>query len=372
MKLFKNQAGFNDTILVAIVGGIVGALFITGVFVWQEIKGEKYMNDLVVKVAHNVSVINSQLDKEITFPNSYFLRDSEVPEGFVVKGEKEVENLGNLESAYGNVNTGLVEDAYVAVYNKPDKPNDEVGIMIIKYIHAGRLDTEIEKITAATGYENVPLITPSEDTESVEDEECETWGCAPLDTSKMNLSTTALVGARDDSIYLRNQDVLLVVWSDSGSNMKIARGVADILKKRINTIEEIETKNENAFDKVFIFKGSVYYKKDDTTETKKIATAKVDYDDPVNNFTYYEAKLSPNKKFILLGAKAWESVVEEVYDMDTEEIHRLEASGSNYGEWLEDNRVRIEGECGMGISCGIYESIDSDEPWILEKIGDYE
>ncbi|PLX24601.1 hypothetical protein C0580_04870 [Candidatus Parcubacteria bacterium] len=41
MKLFKNQKGFNDTIIMTIVGGIIGALFITGVFVWQEINGQK-------------------------------------------------------------------------------------------------------------------------------------------------------------------------------------------------------------------------------------------------------------------------------------------------------------------------------------------
>ena len=36
MKLFENQKGFSDTIVVAILGGIIGALFIAGVFVWQE------------------------------------------------------------------------------------------------------------------------------------------------------------------------------------------------------------------------------------------------------------------------------------------------------------------------------------------------
>ena len=38
MNLFKNQKGFNDTITVAIIGGIVGAIFIGGVFVWQEVE----------------------------------------------------------------------------------------------------------------------------------------------------------------------------------------------------------------------------------------------------------------------------------------------------------------------------------------------
>lgn len=36
MKLFKNQAGFNDVVTITIIGGIIGAIFIVGVFVWQE------------------------------------------------------------------------------------------------------------------------------------------------------------------------------------------------------------------------------------------------------------------------------------------------------------------------------------------------
>ena len=38
MKLFKNQKGFNDVITLAIIGGIIGALFITGTYIWQEMK----------------------------------------------------------------------------------------------------------------------------------------------------------------------------------------------------------------------------------------------------------------------------------------------------------------------------------------------
>jgi hypothetical protein len=47
MKLFKNQAGFNDTVVVAIVGGIIGALFITGVFVWQEVNSQRELKGVL-------------------------------------------------------------------------------------------------------------------------------------------------------------------------------------------------------------------------------------------------------------------------------------------------------------------------------------
>ncbi|MFA6466996.1 MAG: hypothetical protein WCV71_03995 [Patescibacteria group bacterium] len=52
MKLFKNQKGFNDTIVVAILGGIIGAIFITGVFVWQEIDKQKELNSLIKQIVH--------------------------------------------------------------------------------------------------------------------------------------------------------------------------------------------------------------------------------------------------------------------------------------------------------------------------------
>ncbi|MCD4760606.1 DKNYY domain-containing protein [bacterium] len=47
MKLFKNQAGFNDVIVMTIIGGIVGAIFITGVFVWQEIEQANYLDNFL-------------------------------------------------------------------------------------------------------------------------------------------------------------------------------------------------------------------------------------------------------------------------------------------------------------------------------------
>lgn len=64
MKLFKNQNGSSDAIVVAILGGIVGSLFILGVFVMQEIIKQRdvdYLNQTVKKVAKNITV---KLDKQ--------------------------------------------------------------------------------------------------------------------------------------------------------------------------------------------------------------------------------------------------------------------------------------------------------------------
>jgi len=73
MKL--NQKGFNDTIVVAILGGILGALFITSVFVWQEInyktlnitlpKGGAVANEEEVKdLKEQITQLESMLYKE--------------------------------------------------------------------------------------------------------------------------------------------------------------------------------------------------------------------------------------------------------------------------------------------------------------------
>jgi len=56
MKLFKNQAGTSDVVLVSIILGIIGALFITGVFVWQKID-----NDNKIYVSGH----NPQTDRQI-------------------------------------------------------------------------------------------------------------------------------------------------------------------------------------------------------------------------------------------------------------------------------------------------------------------
>jgi len=117
----------------------------------------------------------------------------------------------------------------------------------------------------------------------------------------------------------------------------------------------------------YIEKDTVYYT-NDKGEKIIVAQSINNPNDPFKNIIYRKAELSPNKKFILLGSVAWEAIIVEVYDISTGEIHSANASGSEFGEWLSDNILKIIGECGMGISCGIYESIDSRAPWVLERI----
>lgn len=48
MKLSKNQQGYTEIITVSIILGIIGALFITSVFIWQEINGTKEINRILI------------------------------------------------------------------------------------------------------------------------------------------------------------------------------------------------------------------------------------------------------------------------------------------------------------------------------------
>ena len=64
MKLFKNQAGFNDVITMTIIGGILGALFITGVFVWQESNKTKEFNR-IVKIFKNYTIEKEEDKQEL-------------------------------------------------------------------------------------------------------------------------------------------------------------------------------------------------------------------------------------------------------------------------------------------------------------------
>ncbi|MFA6307395.1 MAG: hypothetical protein WCS88_04810 [Patescibacteria group bacterium] len=79
MKVFKNQAGFNDVIMVVIIGGILGSLFVLGVFVWKEIeifkienKISKLINEIVNDNLNDVAIINNR-DQLIDLDKKGFL-----------------------------------------------------------------------------------------------------------------------------------------------------------------------------------------------------------------------------------------------------------------------------------------------------------
>jgi len=62
MKLFKNKKGFSDVITVTLIGGIIGSLFILGVFVWKEVEKYNYLHTINNKI---IQIINTKDDKVI-------------------------------------------------------------------------------------------------------------------------------------------------------------------------------------------------------------------------------------------------------------------------------------------------------------------
>ncbi|MEK7162904.1 MAG: hypothetical protein AAB696_01305 [Patescibacteria group bacterium] len=129
--------------------------------------------------------------------------------------------------------------------------------------------------------------------------------------------------------------------------------------------EEVKQKQE---PQVYINYRDVYYINE--TGNKKIIAQSIKQSKNSDGLEYVKASLSPNKKFIMLGVLGWESVSVYIYDIDTGNIYNTKQSSSSFGNWLSDSRLQIIGECGMGISCGKFESINNIEPWNLKEIKD--
>lgn len=138
-------------------------------------------------------------------------------------------------------------------------------------------------------------------------------------------------------------------------------------QKAANEKLQADLDNIKNVGQAIIENGNVYYI-NDQGEKITIATSVNDPENVVNNFTYKFAQISPNGKYVLYGGTGWEWINEYIYDIASKETHKLAASSSDYGQWLNDNRVRIVGECGMGISCGTYESTSTETPWELEIV----
>jgi hypothetical protein len=117
-----------------------------------------------------------------------------------------------------------------------------------------------------------------------------------------------------------------------------------------------------------VVNGVVYYT--DELGVKKII-AQSDYQETptTSGYTYRFAQLFPSNKFISLGSIGHESVSFEVYDIASAKTHLVNATGSDFGYWLNDDRLLVVAEGGMGISSGIFISKNGTEPWIMGKIG---
>jgi len=46
MRLIKNQRGYTEIVSLSIILGIIGSIFITGVFIWQEINSAKKIAEI--------------------------------------------------------------------------------------------------------------------------------------------------------------------------------------------------------------------------------------------------------------------------------------------------------------------------------------
>lgn len=125
-------------------------------------------------------------------------------------------------------------------------------------------------------------------------------------------------------------------------------------------------------ESVYIDSGKVYYidnKGVKTIVAENYRNPSIE-DEEAGTVAYKKAELSPDKRFILLGSVGWENVKVEIYDLSTKKKYDTGEASAAFGQWMPDNRLRIEGECGMGISCGVYESINAEEPWKMQKVGE--
>lgn len=102
MKLFKNQKGFSDVITMTILSGVIGAIFIGGVFVWKEIDKSNSINNLYSKLSRIVKVEKEvdELREEgwLTYTNKILGFSFDYPERY---GEVEISfsNYGDDLSA---------------------------------------------------------------------------------------------------------------------------------------------------------------------------------------------------------------------------------------------------------------------------------
>ncbi len=86
MNFFKNQAGITDVIVIIIIFGILGSIFITGVFVWKEIDNNQSLVNLLASVNQPVSdEVEEDIQETLAiFPGDYILSDDKIPDYFTL------------------------------------------------------------------------------------------------------------------------------------------------------------------------------------------------------------------------------------------------------------------------------------------------
>jgi|GEM_PF-5592039 len=398
--MFKNKQGFSDLIVMTIIGGILGSLFILGVFVWKEVELFKTVNYVTLNPT-KISDSGKDLDNKeedngwLTYNNKEHGISFQYPSSWSLIEKEEEYHLVTVKSpddssAYEYYSDLIRIDFYPSVLDMPLNKSkfstiDEMitgdniltkednididGISGKAFFEGGYVGGLHVIIERAYGFYDFYFSLPNK---TVEQQDL-------INTIKLtNTFSKELTGCTNDQ---REAEVCAEIYQPVCANVVSPCIVAPCPVTPTtfsNSCEACKNSYVSNYregqcypDRVYIQDDKVYYYNGSHDFAQIIATSINEPGDPTRNIKYNKAILSPNGRFIIMRYAGFEWLVEQVYDTITGNIYRLDASSSKGGTWLDDNRIRIEGECGMGISCGIYESVNSSEPWILERIGDY-
>lgn len=136
------------------------------------------------------------------YPDDFISKSDEIPSGFQLKvlskesmelisltGNPGFFNNDSYRGLFTGADSSKIEKFHASFYIKPESPLTELGIYVIKYKSKEDCDFELAKLK---------------------------------------------VEPREDSSYLRNEDILVMIWSDGGDYQKEVREITNKLKVRLN------------------------------------------------------------------------------------------------------------------------------------------
>lgn len=173
MKLFKNQKGTSDVVIISIILGIIGAIFITGVFVWQEINKSKK-----VGIIENIKTIKEVLEVDYESMNedeanefSKFIHLASLDLDVIGEDENDLERL---EGSYQIIseedkNNGRLEHYIRSVRNKNTSESFEVNFRLFNSVgeaqkHWDSYKKDLKSSALLRG-DNMPVMSELEDIE---------------------------------------------------------------------------------------------------------------------------------------------------------------------------------------------------------------
>jgi|GEM_PF-3513293 len=146
--MIKNKKGFSDAIIMIIIGGILGSLFITAVFVWKEVELFRIIQS--INKSFDVKLEGDTKDKAKTIilnegqhnvvldstDQTYILADSKTE--LTLKRVHTIYELGGKDGAYGSkivsAEKGLpylkIDDAWLEIFNDAEIYNNGYNIKL--------------------------------------------------------------------------------------------------------------------------------------------------------------------------------------------------------------------------------------------------